>query len=93
MEINLLNNGKETITLFPNPSSGIVNFSFNSETKTISTVSVLDITGKQVYSNKINLKEGVNQQELNLTSLQNGMYFVVIQSDNAKSYGKFVKTK
>nr|MBA2746858.1 T9SS type A sorting domain-containing protein [Flavisolibacter sp.] len=57
----------ETMTVAPNPSNGNVQISGI----TVKQVTVYDISGKQVYNNLFN---GLNILDLDLTSLNSGMY-------------------
>ena len=67
------------LTLSPNPASEKVTAIWNKNT-TITTVSVLDMSGKTVYTS-----EGLNgyQTEIDLNALNNGLYFIRVQSDES----------
>ena len=70
------------ITLYPNPSNGFI--TVNSELDV--DVAIIDITGKIVFS-KNQVK---NNETLNLSSLQSGVYFAKISSDNSQKTIKIV---
>jgi hypothetical protein len=61
-------------SLFPNPTSGILNFS----TKEAVTICIFDMTGKKVYTAE-NIS---NNDSINLSSLQKGVYTARINSEN-----------
>jgi hypothetical protein len=71
-------------TIYPNPTSGILTVDFMADADQQSSINIMDITGKLVYSEAILLKEGQNQYQLNLTSLQKGLYFVEMTSQGQK---------
>ena len=61
------------INLFPNPASEVVTFQ-NIEVG--STINVLDLTGKTVYTASTNS----NTSEINLRDFVSGMYFVRVNN-------------
>jgi len=69
---------KSTYTLSPNPSSGKVIIINNNPSKE-STVSIFNMTGQQMMSQKFNKQE---EMELNISQFLKGIYIVKIQVDN-----------
>ncbi len=80
------NTALETISLFPNPTTGILNVSSNDAT----TIEIYNVIGEKVYSNK-NLSKGNNIIDLSL--LINGSYFVKLNAQNNTSVKKIVVAK
>jgi hypothetical protein len=71
------------INIFPNPAKDII--SVNTTFK-ISNYEVADISGRIVLSGKL------NNESIDISSLRNGLYSIIlITSDNKKMYGKIVK--
>ncbi len=68
--------------IYPNPSTGI----FNISTQEAVDVTVLDLTGKIVYTAK-GLEDG---SSINLGSLQKGMYIAKINGGNSQKTEKLV---
>ena len=65
----------ETITIFPNPTSGLIFLSGSySEIK----CSVFSISGKQLFQQTIS-----NEKDLDLSELKKGLYFIEIQHKNS----------
>jgi len=65
----------ETITIFPNPTSGLIFLSGNySEIK----CSVFSVSGKQLFQQTIS-----NEKDLDLSELKKGLYFIEIQHKNS----------
>ena len=86
-------NGKQNLHLKPNPTSGILEIVCHSEKSEESHYAILDIAGRQVYTNKLTNQQGTNIHSLNLSHLKNGTYFIVIQSGKGVLYGEFVKVE
>ncbi|AWH84874.1 hypothetical protein HYN59_06935 [Flavobacterium album] len=72
----------ETFAMYPNPTTGILNFT----TQETVDVTVLDLTGKVVYTAK-----GIeNGGSVNLGSLQSGMYIAKIKGLTSEKIEKIV---
>lgn len=63
----------DMITLYPNPSNGLLYFSTKNVYQTDAKISVYNLLGQNVYSDETILNE---TNELNLSSLKSGTYFV-----------------
>jgi hypothetical protein len=72
-EINQINK----ISIYPNPTSGLVTIS---STQTIANIEVFDVTGKLVY-NLVNNSKQTNTS-LDLSALSNGIYFINAVTEN-----------
>lgn len=73
-----------TITIFPNPTTSIVNLTI-SNAVTIDKVIVVDVTGKTV------LQQNQNTTQVNVEKLAAGLYIIEAFSGNDKFTSKFVK--
>jgi photosystem II stability/assembly factor-like uncharacterized protein len=71
---------KNQISVYPNPTNGIINL--NSETSLIKEATVYDLLGKQVYKSNFSALNSVN---LDLKSLENGVYLLKVTSDSGKT--------
>lgn len=72
----------DSVKLYPNPSNGIVRIKTDVDTDVV----ILDMTGKEVYR----VKNAVNDQIINLTSLQKGVYVAKINNVNGELNQKIV---
>lgn len=85
---SLTNNNFETktkINLYPNPTSGLVKISGNS----ISEITIVDVLGKRVYSEKYN---SLNEVNINISNLNNGIYIATISTkDESRNSQKIIK--
>ncbi len=74
---------QETINIYPNPSSDFIYI--NSKDSDNYTISLFNILGKLIIDKKINL------QQLNLSNLPNGQYFLKIESESGIINEKILK--
>jgi PKD repeat protein len=71
------------ISLFPNPTSGIVNVNFNTSKSEAVTIFITDISGRIVKSiPTTTYNSGMNNVIMDASDLNNGLYFVSIRSTN-----------
>jgi hypothetical protein len=70
-----------SISMFPNPSTGKVQLTFNGNVTPDMNVTVYNILGEAVLPTTF-FKAGTTNMELNMLSASNGLYLVKIQSDN-----------
>ncbi len=72
-----------SISLFPNPTNGIVNINFNTSKAEEVTINITDISGRVVKSvPSTNYNAGMNNVIMDASDLNNGLYFVSIRSAN-----------
>lgn len=89
-DIDILNTEEQSeITLFPNPSSGNIKISGLHENEP-SSINITNVTGKTVYTIEL---QSVDSDNINISSLANGIYLVEIQNGNRKTIKKLVLTK
>lgn len=70
------------LRLYPNPATSLLHIGFDSR---IDNIRIYDITGKRMEVTRL------NDNTIEVSSLQNGMYFIEIQANGAKFTSKFVK--
>lgn len=75
----------KNITVYPNPATSTWNITSSNDT--ITTISVLDMTGKVV----INLKPESNTAQIDVTKFSVGIYIAKVESGNSLSIIKIVK--
>ncbi|PQJ09400.1 hypothetical protein CJD36_019340 [Flavipsychrobacter stenotrophus] len=68
------------ILAFPNPTNGHVNIAWTLPAAQQGTVSVCDITGREVYSNVIDMTAGAGMGQVDISSLTNGLYTISVRS-------------
>ncbi|CAM3335425.1 T9SS type A sorting domain-containing protein [Aequorivita lipolytica] len=81
--IGIDENQLDTVKIYPNPTNGLV--FIDSKTENIVGASVFDILGKKV------LQQNGNIQEVDITNLQSGIYFLTITTDSGELVKKVIK--
>ncbi len=76
----------ENISVYPNPSNGIITIQRNSNEKM--NLEIFDITGKQIHSQK-NITD--NLYTIDLSSITNGVYFINISVNDKIITKKLIK--
>tara|TARA_B110000438_G_C15754896_1_gene624628 strand:+ start:537 stop:1205 length:669 start_codon:yes stop_codon:yes gene_type:complete len=74
---------EDDLTIYPNPNNGEFFISNNGKAENVN-LHVLDIQGKEVYNNVLNLGAGANEF-IKLNDLNPGMYIVVLDSENGRT--------
>ena len=74
--------------VYPNPSKGIFNLDFKTEVK---NVKVLNTLGQVVYDESID--SSVTTKSVDMTSFNNGEYFVIVSNDEGSSTYKVILDK
>lgn len=77
-----------TSSIYPNPSTGAVNFTVNSDLVGEIYLRVVDLMGKIVYTENITSSEN-GEVTLDLNHLQNGQYIIQISNEGMTSSKKF----
>ncbi|RLD52017.1 MAG: hypothetical protein DRI94_04395 [Bacteroidetes bacterium] len=76
----------DLISIYPNPSNGVFNIGFK-ETEKTADVSISDMTGKLVYSNKLNTSEN---HIIKLNYVSKGIYFIKINLGDKSVVSKLI---
>jgi hypothetical protein len=77
--VNDLQLGNE-LTLYPNPTTGMVNLSLDLNADGQVNVEVFDISGRMVYSDSENVIGGKINKAIDLSGLDKGVYFVKVKT-------------
>ena len=78
------------LKMYPNPTSGEVNLSFNTQGPEVVRILVQDALGRTVYNEQLPASGGEQQHSLQLNTLQAGMYQLRIQQGNKTQMQKLV---
>jgi hypothetical protein len=74
-------------SLFPNPSNSMTTITWNSSD--VETIQLFNQTGQEILSNKVT---GLNQTNIDVSSLPAGIYFVTLNSIENQVQLKLVKS-
>lgn len=86
-------NALTEVAVYPNPSSGnrtTLLFSSDNEVRNLS-VSVIDLTGKVISAESVNVESGLNRHQLNTSELSSGVYFISLKAGSYITTQKLIK--
>ena len=83
----------DDVKVYPNPFVSSVGVNIEASSNTPATVNVVDMQGRVISSEVVNVKSGSNYHEVkNLGSLSNGVYFVKVSVNGLSKTTKVTKT-
>ncbi len=86
------NNFSNNVSLYPNPSTDNINISFESKNNETITISISDLNGRVVLTEKSDVQKGNNVLNATIAELSTGLYIISLSSDSGNNYRtKFVK--
>jgi len=89
VNINELAEQKTILNVYPNPAKDNINITYNGlDNQTY--LYVYDLTGKQVLTQVWNNGVGLNQEQIDVSQLQQGVYFLSLVSGNKTSTQKII---
>jgi hypothetical protein len=74
---------------YPNPTSDILSYTFNTDEKSDYQLNVTDISGRTIMHETRSAQDGENTSEINVTSYAKGIYIMTIQIGTETSRFKF----
>jgi hypothetical protein len=77
--------------VYPNPASDIVTVAWKGLSQTQTTITLSEITGKTLITNRVTNFESLGHSTLDVTELQKGVYFVTVKSQGSTQTKRFVK--
>lgn len=78
------------LSVYPNPSAGVFTLELNGLTTDVMTIVVMDAEGRLVIEEQVNSNAGALRKDLDLSTLDNGIYFLVLRSADASKTVKLV---
>jgi hypothetical protein len=85
-ENSLLN----SFNVSPNPAAGSATIALSGKAGADATISIVDVTGKEVYNTLVSSLNGTATVEVNTAAFGNGMYLVNVYSNGTKSSKKLI---
>ncbi|MBL8003016.1 MAG: T9SS type A sorting domain-containing protein [Flavobacteriales bacterium] len=82
-----------TLNIYPNPTNGVLNVTFKQQGNEATFVRVFDLLGKEVVASQRVVGTGEQSQTVDLSGLQNGMYYLQLQSGSQKVTRKVTLTR
>ncbi len=82
-----------SMSIYPNPAVDQMNMEFTSKASFNATVKLMDLSGKTVVSEVVNVTEGMNAVSVNVANLNNGMYVLVLNANGGQFSQKVIVNK
>ena len=73
-------------SMYPNPTTGIINITLNNSTNDSNLVDIFDVQGRSVFKRTFN----TSQTSLDLSNFQRGIYFVKVSNGNLQKTEKII---
>ena len=89
-----LNYEKETkgsLIIYPNPFSSQTELKFDATKESEQNIEVYNYLGTLVYNKKVQIQEGENKTELDLSELSQGIYFVRLSKEITQNKNELIK--
>ncbi len=84
---------KFKMTLYPNPTQGLLNLEFELAESQAFELAVYNLTGKEVMRQKGSGSEGLNSISVQMDELKPGIYFMELRSDKLRARQRLVLQK
>lgn len=81
---------EETLSVYPNPSSGYVKVNLHVAQNTTAQIEVVDIVGKRVFGVQREVVAGATSIDLDLSELKDGIYFVKTSANGKSRTAKLI---
>jgi Metallo-peptidase family M12B Reprolysin-like/Secretion system C-terminal sorting domain/Bacterial pre-peptidase C-terminal domain/Fibronectin type III domain len=92
-EITDVSNAEDRFIISPNPAQHTANLSFHSEMDGDAEITVSNMVGRIIFTQKASVVEGQNNAVVDLTNLANGIYLVRIQNGDQIKTAKILVSK
>ncbi len=79
------------LMVYPNPANTTININCNVKNDESSVVQIIDVVGKVVMNEKINLLAGFNNASFEIKDLPSGVYYLVVKHNDDADLGSQVK--
>jgi uncharacterized protein YjdB len=81
-QVQVLKSTVSSVITFPNPTTGGLNIQWLETATENGSVTLSDITGREIYKGNINMTEGTGVSKLDLSQFSNGLYIISVKSGN-----------
>jgi len=84
-------NNKRNLKIYPNPSTNEVTLEFEQSNSENTQVEIQNVLGQTIYSETLKTNIGKQTKTLDISSLNNGVYFIQLKNQNKIYSAKFIK--
>lgn len=75
----------KVVNAFPNPTDELFTIQLISPVKDAASVKIRNVSGRTVYNSTIQLNEGINEVDLNVSKLSSGMYIITVTDERTNT--------
>lgn len=83
-------NPMDNLSVYPNPTSDVLNVKFNVNTDMDIQVMITDMQGRTIENRQLNAFNGAQQIEINTSQLEVGTYMITLLSESGRLTKRFV---
>lgn len=80
---------KNALSLYPNPASDLLNASLFNDRNSNGTLSIYDLSGRELYKKEVVLLSGLNTFQIPLSSISSGIYLLRILTNESLKTANF----
>lgn len=81
------------VSIYPNPTTGMVNMDINADEAKDAAISVSDLLGQKIMSKPVSLHAGYNREQLSLEGSAAGVYVIQLSVDGQSMYYRIILGK
>ena len=89
LSVNDIEDFTQSITVFPNPTASMATIKFETLDVAQTSVSIVNAVGQVVYNVDLGVVSGTQSLDIDASSLENGLYFVNITSNEVTATKRF----
>lgn len=78
-------------SVYPNPAQGTAHVVFSAVASGTASLRIVDINGREIQQSNLNIVAGVQSIELDLSAMEQGVYFVQVSANGFQSTQKLIK--
>ena len=82
---------EESVIVYPNPTTELLNISFNSNSQASISIEIYDVFGKKMVEERFNAQIGSNVHSIFVSRLKNGLYYMNLKNENGVITHRFTK--
>ncbi|MBU3677247.1 MAG: T9SS type A sorting domain-containing protein, partial [Chitinophagaceae bacterium] len=79
------------VRVYPNPTSNLLQIDYTSATSAPVQIILRDMTGRILYETEMNSLIGENNNEIDMSSLSNGLYWLTLNQEGKRIYAQKVQ--
>lgn len=90
-DLTVIETNEDVFVAYPNPTDGLLNVDIDKVLEEGAQLMLYDASGKSVWQKDILFENGKANEQLDLSNLAVGVYYLIFQTENSKQVKKVVK--